>query len=71
LAIGYYLVNWLAIGYYLVNWLAIGYYLVNWLVIGYYLVGVPGGSGFALHLLAVPDLDGAVVGGRGEDGVLV
>lgn len=33
--------------------------------------GSPGSRGFPLHLLAVPHFDGAVVGRRGEDGVLV
>lgn len=32
---------------------------------------LPGGGGLALHLLTVPDLDGTVVGGGGEDGVLI
>ena len=31
----------------------------------------PGGCGLSLHLLTVPDFDGAVVGRRGEDGVFV
>lgn len=31
----------------------------------------PGGGGLALHLLTVPHFDGAVVGRRGKDGVLV
>lgn len=31
----------------------------------------PGGGGLALHLLAVPHLHGAVVGGRSKDGVFV
>lgn len=31
----------------------------------------PGGGGLALHLLAVPDLHGSVIGAGGENGVLV
>lgn len=31
----------------------------------------PGGRGLSLHLLTVPDFDGAVVGRRGEDRVFV
>ena len=35
------------------------------------LTGSPGGRRLSLHLLAVPHFDGAVIGRRGEDGVLV